>query len=209
MVEPAAGSGKPTVDPMSAKEEGKTVFETLKNQKVRTLIDAERIRLQVHALAVQIEKEYRGQSLTVVGVLKGSVFFLVDLIRELKIPLRLEFYSASSYGDGMKSSGQVSLDQVGNSTADLRGRHVLVVDDILDSGRTLSAIVADLEKAGPESIKTCVLIDKKTDRAVDLAADYRAFQIPEVFIVGYGLDYAEQYRNLPYIAVLEAPEDTA
>lgn len=173
---------------------------TLPASKLKVLIEADRIHEEVFRLAARIEEEYRDKQLTVLGVLKGSVFFLVDLIRLLRIPLHLEFIRASSYGDGTVSSGSVILGQL---EASLEGRHVLVVDDILDSGRTLNAIVQEVKLVKPASVKTCVLVDKQTERAVDLEADYRAFRIPEVFIVGYGLDYAEQHRNLPYIASLD------
>ncbi len=175
---------------------------TLPASKLKPLIEADRIHEEVFRLAARIEEEYRNKPLTVLGVLKGSVFFLVDLIRLLRIPLHLEFIRASSYGDGTVSSGNVILGQL---EASLEGRHVLVVDDILDSGRTLHAIVQEVKQGNPASVRTCVLVDKETDRAVDHEADYRAFRIPEVFIVGYGLDYAEQHRNLPYIASLDDP----
>lgn len=171
--------------------------KTLPASELKVLIEADRIHEEVFRLAARIEAEYADKPLTVLGVLKGSVFFLVDLIRLIRIPLHLEFIRASSYGEGTTSSGEVMLGQLESS---LEGRHVLVVDDILDSGRTLAAIVAEVQNSNPASVKTCVLVDKQTERAVDHEADYRAFRIPEVFIVGYGLDYAEQHRNLPYIA---------
>lgn len=172
----------------------------LDRSRLRVLIEEDAIRAKVEALARRIEHDYRGKPLTVLGVLKGSVFFLSDLIRRIQIPLRLEFLRASSYGDGMTSSGTVLLSPVEGS---LRGRHVLVIDDILDSGRTLAAIVREVGKAVPASVRTCVLVDKKKARAEEHEADYAAFEIPDVFIVGYGLDHAEHWRNLPYIAVVD------
>ncbi len=173
---------------------------TIDEKRLRILIPATRIDEEVRRLAARLEEDYRDLPLTVLGVLKGSVLFLADLVRHIRIPLRLEFLRASSYGDQTTSSGTVSLGPLEGS---LEGRHVLIVDDILDSGRTLHAIAAAVQHLRPLSVKTCVLVDKRTKRAVDHEADYQAFEIPEVFIVGYGLDYAEQYRNLPHIAVLD------
>jgi len=167
--------------------------------RLTTLIEAESIQEKVRQLAARIESDYRGKPVTVLGVLKGSVFFLVDLLKSVRIPLKLEFLRASSYGDRMTSSGNVVLGPIESSLAD---RHVLIVDDILDSGRTLHAIAQEVAKTGAASVKTCVLVDKKKPRAVEHQADYAAFEIPDVFIVGYGLDYAEHYRNLPFIGVL-------
>lgn len=174
------------------------------NDRIETLLDAAAIQERVGALGRRIEADYRGKALTVLGVLKGSVFFLADLLRHVQIPLRLDFLRASSYGNQTVSSGIVQLSAVEGA---FEGRHVLIVDDILDSGRTLHTIRREIERQAPASVKTCVLVDKKVARAVELEADYRAFEIPNVFIVGYGLDYAEHYRNLPYIAVLSPGED--
>lgn len=167
--------------------------------ELKVLLSADEIHRQVEALAARLEADYRGKPLTVLGVLKGSVFFLVDLLRMIRIPLRLEFLRASSYGDRTTSSGTVKLTPVDFAA---EGRHVLIVDDILDSGRTLHAIATEVARAKPLSVRTCVLVDKEVARAVEREADYRAFRIPNVFIVGYGLDYAEQHRNLPHIAEL-------
>lgn len=172
----------------------------LDGHRLTTLIEAARIHDEVVKLAARIEAEYVGQPLTVLGILKGSVFFLVDLIRQIRVPLTLDFLRASSYGSGTVSSGHVTL---GEFEGPLDGRHVLIVDDILDSGRTLRSIVEAVKERRPLSIRTCVLVDKRKERAVEFEADYAAFQIPDVFIVGYGLDFDEQYRNLPHIAVLD------
>jgi hypoxanthine phosphoribosyltransferase len=169
------------------------------DDRIQTLIEAERIQEKVRELAARITADYRGTPFTVLGVLKGSVFFLVDLLKSVPIPLQLEFLRASSYGDRTTSSGTVAL---GPFESSLAGRHVLIVDDILDSGRTLATIAAAVRATGAASVRTCVLIDKKKPRAMEHEAHYSAFEIPDVFIVGYGLDYAEHYRNLPYIAVL-------
>ncbi len=173
------------------------MVDTVHGVQLETLLTAEAIDARVRELAERIERDYHDRPLTVIGVLKGSVFFLVDLIRRLRIPLRLEFVRASSYGSEMTSSGTVKLSELDES---FEGRHVLIVDDILDSGRTLLALKERIARAHPASVKTCVLVDKRTTRAVPMDADYRAFEIEDVFIVGYGLDWAEQFRNLPHIA---------
>ncbi len=172
------------------------------DDRLKVLIEADRIQAKVRDLGARVASDYEGRPLTVLGILKGSVFFLVDLLKSVPIPLKLEFLRASSYGDGTSSSGTVTLGPIHSS---LEGRDVLVVDDILDSGRTLAAIVAAVRATGAASVKTCVLVDKKKPRAVEHEADYSAFEIPNVFIVGYGLDYAELYRNLPHIAIV-SPE---
>ena len=169
------------------------------NDRIDSLLSASAIEERVRDLGRRIEEDYRGRPLTVLGILKGSVFFLADLLRHVQIPLRLDFLRASSYGDRTVSSGNVLLSEL---EGDFTDRHVLIVDDILDSGRTLHVIRSRVVARGPASVKTCVLVDKRVTRAVELEADYRAFEIPNVFIVGYGLDFAEHYRNLPFIAVL-------
>jgi hypoxanthine phosphoribosyltransferase len=176
------------------------VLTSKPGHQLQMLISEADIRRRVESLAVQIERDFQDRPLTVIGVLKGSVFFLVDLLRRLRLPVRLEFLRASSYGQGTVSSGRVHLTPL---EQDLSDRDVLVVDDILDSGRTLAAVVEHVRGFGPRSIKTCVLVDKRKERAQPFEADYKAFEIPDVFIVGYGLDYAEQYRNLPYIASVQ------
>lgn len=169
------------------------------DDRLKVLIEADHIQEKVRELAARITADYRGTPFTVLGVLKGSVFFLVDLLKSVPIPLQLEFLRASSYGNETKSSGTVTL---GPFESPLAGRHVLIVDDILDSGRTLATIARAVVESGAASVKTCVLVDKKKPRAIEHEAHYSAFTIPDVFIVGYGLDYAEHYRNLPYIAIV-------
>lgn len=169
------------------------------DDRLKVLLEADRIQEKVRELGARITADYRGTPFTVLGVLKGSVFFLVDLLKSVPLPLQLEFLRASSYGNATTSSGTVAL---GPFESPLAGRHVLIVDDILDSGRTLAAIARAVSDSGAASVRTCVLVDKKKPRAVEHQANYAAFEIPDVFIVGYGLDYAEHYRNLPYIAVV-------
>jgi hypoxanthine phosphoribosyltransferase len=152
-------------------------------------------------LARQITEEYLGKELTVIAVLNGSLMFAADLLRRIPLPLKLDCISVSSYHGGTESTGIVTFDQL--SMPDINGRHVLIVDDILDTGRTLEAICGKLRSAAqPRSIRICVLLRKKKIRSADLAADFVGFDIGDDFVVGYGLDYQEQYRNLPFIGVL-------
>ncbi len=150
-------------------------------------------------LAHEITTDYRGKDLTVIAILNGSFVFMADLLRRIPLPLRLDCLSVSSY-HGTESSGVVKFRQ--SDLADLRDRHVLLLDDILDSGRTLHAIRERLAQDGALSIRTCVLLRKQVERAREVGADYVAFDIPNEFVVGYGLDYNEDYRNLPFVGVL-------
>src|SRR5438045_8778956 len=151
-------------------------------------------------IAAQISNDYRDRDLTVIAVLNGSLVFLADLVRRIQLPLRLDCLSVASYHGKAETSGEVIFKQI--APPDVKDRHILILDDILDSGHTLAAIREKLETAGPLSVKVCVLLSKKKtrDRAVD--ADYLGFEIADEFVVGYGLDYDERYRNLPCIGVL-------
>lgn len=168
----------------------------------RILFDAETIDRRIRALGREIAQDFAGEDLVMLALLKGSVIFLADLMREIDRPLEIEFAIASSYGASTKSSGQVALQAFPKQ--DWRDRCVLVVDDILDSGRTLAAVTKRLqEDCQPKRIKTCVLLDKEAPRAAELSPSYAGFRVEDVFVVGYGLDYAGRYRNLPYIGVLK------
>jgi len=152
-------------------------------------------------LAAQITEDYRGKELTVIAVLNGSLMFMADLLRRIPLPLKLDCLRVASYHGGTESSGTVTFH--GLTMPDIDGRHVLLLDDILDSGRTLDAICARLRaERCPLSLRICVLLEKKIARAKELTADYVGFGISDEFVVGYGLDYAEHYRNLPFIGVL-------
>lgn len=160
---------------------------------------AARIRSRIHELGRTIQADFGGREWVVVAVLSGSVLFVADLIRELDGPVKLDFVGVSSYGDGTESGELVYTKEL---KLDVAGRDVLVIDDILDTGRTLSAVIARLKSLGARRVRSCVLLDKPSRRVVRLRVDYVGFRIPDWFVVGYGLDYAERYRNLPFIGVL-------
>lgn len=166
----------------------------------RVLITEEQLDRRVRALARQIERDYRGRDMAIVSLLNGTVMFLADLIRHLSLPLRLDFMGVSSYGAGTSSRELVFTKEL---RLEIRGRDVLVVDDILDTGKTLKHVLAKLRALKPRRIKICVLLDKKARRVEKIEADYVGFEIPDLFVVGYGLDYAERYRNLPFVGVLK------
>jgi len=165
------------------------------------LVSKEQITQRVHELADEISMIYGNQDLTVVSVLSGALIFTADLFRNLDMPLRLDCLRAESYGAGTESQ---RIPRIGTTLKnDIAGRHVMVVDDILDTGRTLKSIIDHISAAGPSSIRTCVLLDKKERRQVDIEADFVGFNIPDAFVVGYGLDFAERYRNLRCIGSLK------
>ena len=166
----------------------------------RVLITDEQLARRVRSLASAIEHDFRGREVVVVALLNGTVLFLADLIRHLSLPLRLDFIGVSSYGAGTESGELVFTKEL---RLDVRGRDVLLVDDILDTGKTLSRVIPKLRALKPRRIKVCVLLDKPARRVAKVVADYVGFEIPDVFVVGYGLDYAEKYRNLPFVGVLK------
>ena len=164
------------------------------------LISEEEIRRRVGELAAQVQSDFDGRDLVVVGLLTGTLMFLADLVREIDLPMRLDFIGVSSYGDGTESSKLVFTKEL---KLDVANRDVLLVDDILDTGKTLRAVINKLGRMTPRQVRTCVLLSKKARREYDIPADYIGFEIPDEFVVGYGLDYAEKYRNLPHIGVLK------
>lgn len=165
----------------------------------RILITDEQIARRVKTMAREIERDFRGREMVVVSLLSGTVMFLADLMRHLNLPLRLDFLGVSSYGRGTESGELVFTKEL---RLDMRGRDVLLVDDILDTGKTISRVLPKLKALHPRRIKTCVLLDKPARRREKVTADYVGFEIPDLFVVGYGLDFAERYRNLPFVAVL-------
>lgn len=165
------------------------------------MFDEATLQAKCKELGEQLVKDYAGKDLLVVGILKGSVVFFTDLVRQMNMPLSIEFMVASSYGAGTESSGKVKI--LKDLSVDIKGRHVLLVEDIIDSGNTMDALIAELEKREPASVRLCALLSKPSRRKVDVPIDYCGFEVPDEFLVGYGLDYAEKYRNLPVIGVLK------
>lgn len=167
----------------------------------RVLFTQEQVAGRICEMAQEITRDYAGKAPLVVGILRGSFIFMADLVRQLELPLSLDFMSASSYGAGTVSSGKVNIRL--DLQEDIAGRDVLLVEDILDTGNTLSKLVAELQGRGPASLKLCVLLDKPDRRTKPIQADYVGFTIPDAFVVGCGLDYDQRYRNLPYIGILK------
>lgn len=165
------------------------------------LIGTEELRKRVRELGAILTEEYRGKDLIAIGLLKGSFVFMSDLVRAMDMDLNVDFMVVSSYGASTESSGNIKINM--DLKADLSGKHVLIVEDILDTGATLYFIRDLIRLRGPESVKICTLLDKPSRRRADITADFKGFTVENKFIVGYGLDYAEKYRNLPYIAVLK------
>jgi hypoxanthine phosphoribosyltransferase len=165
------------------------------------LIGADELQLRISELAAEISRDYADRDLLLIGVLKGAVFFLGDLMRQLTVSSECDFMAISSYGSGTESSGVVRI--LKDLDASIEGRNVLVVEDIVDSGLTLSYLLRTLEARGPKSLEVCALLTKPSRREVDLACRYVGFEIPNRFVIGYGLDYGERYRSLPFVAVLD------
>lgn len=166
----------------------------------RVLFDEPAIHRRLDDIAAQISNDYRARELTVIAVLHGSLMFVADLLRRIPLPLRLECLSAASYHGKAQTSGEVVFSEI--ALPNVAGRDILILDDILDSGHTVAAVRERLETAKPHSIRVCVLLSKKKQRAREIDTDYVGFEIEDEFVVGYGLDFRERYRNLPYIGVL-------
>jgi hypoxanthine phosphoribosyltransferase len=164
------------------------------------LVEEQALKRRITELATEISADYAGKELLLVGVLKGAIFFIADLMRELDVVCEVDFMAISSYGAATDSSGVVRI--LKDLDATLEGRHVLIVEDIVDSGLTLSYLMRNLESRGPASIEICALLTKPARRAIEVPVRYVGFEIEDRFVVGYGLDFAERYRNLPYVAVL-------
>lgn len=167
----------------------------------RVLFTEEDLRARVKEMGQQITADHQGESLLVVSVLRGAAIFMADLVREIHLPLEMDYMAISSYGNGVKSSGIVRI--LKDLTSSVEGRHVLIAEDILDSGLTLKYLIRNLESRNPASIEVATLLRKKTKAQADIDCRYVGFECPDEFIVGYGMDYAERYRNLPYIGVLK------
>ena len=172
--------------------------------KIRVLLSEEEVNKRISEVAEQITRDYQGKEIHLICILKGGVFFTCELAKRLDLPVTLDFMSVSSYGNDTKSSGVVRI--VKDLDEPLDGKDVLIVEDIIDSGNTLHYLVEILYKRKPNSIKICTLLDKPERRTADVKVDYSGFNIPDEFVVGYGLDYAQKYRNLPFIGVVEFTE---
>jgi hypoxanthine phosphoribosyltransferase len=169
------------------------------------LVQPDDLRRKVADLGRQISEDYADRDLLLVGVLKGAVFFLSDLMREISVPCEVDFMAVASYGSATDSSGVVRI--LKDLDAPIEGRHVLIVEDIVDSGLTLQYLLRNLAARGPASVEVCALLTKPERRKIDLHARYVGFEIPDKFAIGYGLDHAERYRNLPYVAALQRIDD--
>ncbi len=167
----------------------------------KVLIEEDAVASRVAELGAEISGDYGGKDLLLVGVLKGAVFFMADLMRNLTIPCEVDFMAISSYGASTDSSGVVRI--LKDLDINIEGRHVLVVEDIIDSGLTLSYLIRNLESRNPATLEICALLTKPERREIDVHVRYTGFEIPNEFVIGYGLDFGERYRNLPYVAVLD------
>ena len=173
----------------------------MKKDLADVLLSEEQIKGIIHRLGSQISEDYKGKNLLLVSVLKGSIVFMADLMREINIECKIDFMAVSSYGSGSESSGSVKI--IKDLDIDLQGYDLLIVEDILDSGNTLSKLKRLLLERNPRSIKICTFLDKPSRRTADIIADYVGCEIPDEFVVGYGLDYDEKYRNLPCLGILK------
>ncbi len=170
------------------------------SDKICVLITEEELENRICELGKEISEHYQGESVHLVSVLKGGVFFTCELAKRLTIPVSIDFMSVSSYGNDTKSSGVVKV--IKDLDESIEGKNVLVVEDIVDSGRTLSYLLENLKSRKPKSLRLCTLLDKPERRVTDVQVDYTGFEIPDKFVVGYGLDYMQRYRNLPYVGVV-------
>lgn len=171
------------------------------DKHIEVMISEKEINTRICELAEQIDKDYAGKELHLVVILKGSVFFACELAKRITVPVTLDFMAVSSYGDGMVSAGKITVKK--ELDEDIRGKDVLIVEDIIDSGNTLFHLKKLLLARNPESLKIITLLDKPERRTADVQSDYCGFNIPDKFVVGYGLDHAQKYRNLPYIGVVQ------
>ena len=170
------------------------------SDQISVMYSEEEVNRRISELGAQINRDYAGKNITLVCILKGAAFFACELAKRITVPVQLEFMRCSSYGNETESSGVVKIIQ--DLDEPVRGKNILVVEDIIDTGRTMHYLLEILEQRAPESIRLCALLDKPDRRVADVKVDYTGFVIPDEFIVGYGLDYAQKYRNLPYIGII-------
>ena len=174
------------------------------SERIRVLLPEEEVDARIQAIGEQVSRDYAGRQVHLICVLKGGSFFMCELAKRITVPVSMDFMAVSSYGGGTESKGVVKI--VKDLDESIRDKDVLVVEDIVDSGRTLSYLLEMLRSRGPKSLRLCTLLDKPDRRVVDVDVDYTGFQIPDKFVVGYGLDYDQRYRNLPYIGIVEFDE---
>jgi len=172
------------------------------DRQIGVMISEEKVDARICELAEQISKDYAGKELHLIIILKGSIFFACELAKRITVPVTMDFMSVSSYGNGMVSAGQITVKK--ELDEDIEGKHVMIVEDIVDSGNTLFHLKRLLQGRNPASLKIITLLDKPDRRVAQVETDYCGFEIPDKFVVGYGLDYAQKYRNLPYIGVVES-----
>ena len=170
-------------------------------ERIEVLLPEEKINARIRELGEQISKDYAGKNIHLICILKGGSFFMCELAKRITVPVSIDFMSVSSYGSGTTSGGTIKIKK--DLDEPLEGKHVLIVEDIVDTGRTLSYLVELLKDRGAADVKLCALLDKPERREVDIRADYIGFQIPDEFVVGYGLDYDQRYRNFPYIGIVK------
>lgn len=171
------------------------------NEQIQVMFSEEEVNARIAEIAAQISEDFKGEEIIAIGILRGGVYFCTELTKRITVPVILDFIEATSYGSATESSGQVRITK--DLIEDIAGKNVVVVEDIIDSGRTLSQLLENLRSRNPKSLKLCTLLDKPDRRVVEVPVDYNGFQIPNQFVVGYGMDYAQRYRNLPYIGVVE------
>lgn len=174
-------------------------------ERISVLLSEEEVDKRINEIGKQITRDYEGKQIHLICVLKGGVFFMCELAKRIEVPVSMDFMAISSYGADTKSSGVIKI--VKDLDESITGKDVLVVEDIVDSGRTLSYLLMMLKERKPKSLKLCTLLDKPDRRVIDVDVDYTGFEIPDEFVVGYGLDYAQKYRNLPYIGVVHLNEE--
>ena len=175
------------------------------SERISVLLSEEAVDKRINEIGEQISKDYEGKTIHMICVLKGGVFFMTELAKRISVPVSMDFMAISSYGADTKSSGVIKI--VKDLDESITGKDVLVVEDIVDSGRTLSYLLMMLKERKPNSLRLCTLLDKPDRRVIDVDVDYTGFEIPDEFVVGYGLDYAKKYRNLPYIGVVHLDEE--
>jgi len=169
--------------------------------KINVLLTEEQVDARIKEIGAQITKDYAGEEVFFICTLKGASFFACELAKRVDLPLTIDFMAVASYGNGTQSSGEVRM--IKDLDESIENKNVIVIEDIVDTGRTLSYLMEILKKRNPKTLKLCSLLDKPERRVTDIKADYTGFEVPDLFVVGYGLDYAQKYRNLPYIGVVE------